>query len=108
MRLSNINESCPMSFSFENTKHKLGVRIWGDRQSFYERHEFLTDCWTCQGPDMSRAEYCSYIGIVSYFSYEELHVPCEEECLLCVSLQISWMLLATNGTWQYDDYMNIC
>ncbi len=43
------------------------------KPSNYELHELLTDCLSCDGLDMSRAGYCSYIGIVSYFSYEVRH-----------------------------------
>lgn len=60
-------------FRFENTRHKLGIRIWGDRGSFHELHELLGECWDCENADMSRAEGCSYIGIISYFSYEVRH-----------------------------------
>ena len=62
-----------MHFRFENTEHKLGVRIWGDRRSFHELHELLSECWDCENADMSRAEGCSYIGVISYFSYEVRH-----------------------------------
>ena len=70
MELSINNNLQPLRFRFENTKHKLGVRIWGDRRSFHELHELLGECWDCENADMSRAEGCSYIGVISYFSYE--------------------------------------
>ena len=73
MELSIGNKLQPLHFRFENTKHKLGVRIWGDRRSFHELHELLSECWDCENADMSRAEGCSYIGVISYFSYEVRH-----------------------------------
>lgn len=73
MELSINNNLQPLRFRFENTKHKLGVRIWGDRRSFHELHELLGECWDCENADMSRAEECSYIGVISYFSYEARH-----------------------------------
>ena len=73
MELSIGNKLQPLHFRFENTKHKLGVRIWGDRRSFHELHELLSECWDCEKADMSRAEGCSYIGVISYFSYEVRH-----------------------------------
>ena len=73
MELSIGNKLQPLQFRFENTKHKLGVRIWGDRRSFRELHELLGECWDCENTDMSPAEGCSYIGVISYFSYEVRH-----------------------------------
>ena len=86
MELSINNNLQPLRFRFENTKHKLGVRIWGDRRSFHELHELLGECWDCENADMSRAEGCSYIGInqlksstkgiwqfVSYLFWPQLH-----------------------------------
>lgn len=73
MELSIGNKLQPLHFRFENTKHKLGVRIWGDRRSFHELHELLGECWDCENWEMSRAEGCSYIGVISYFSYEMRH-----------------------------------
>ncbi len=61
------------TFRFENTRHKLGVRIWGDRKSFRALYEMLGNCWNCKDIDMSRLEGCSYIGVISYFSYEIRH-----------------------------------
>ena len=72
MELS-INNQPQLQFIFENTKHKHGVRIWGDRSSFHELHELLSECWDCESVDMSQAESCSYIGVISYFSYEVRH-----------------------------------
>jgi len=60
-------------FTFENTPHRLGMRILGDRNSFYELHEMLNECWTCEDDVMSQVESCSYIGVISYFSYEVRH-----------------------------------
>lgn len=59
MKLSINKNLQPLRFRFENTKHKLGVRIWGDRRSFHELHELLGECWDCENADMSRAEGCS-------------------------------------------------
>lgn len=42
-------------FRFKHTKHKFGVRIWGDRRSFHELHELLGQCWDCENGDKSRA-----------------------------------------------------
>lgn len=53
-----------MKFRFEHTRHKLDIRIWGDRRSFHELHELLGECWDCENADVSRAEGCSYIGII--------------------------------------------
>lgn len=74
MELSISNNLQQLHFRFENTKHKLGVRIWGDRRSFHELHELLEVCWDCESDGMSQAEACSYIGVISYFSYEVRHV----------------------------------
>lgn len=68
-----IKSKKPMNFRFEYTKHKLGIKIWGDRMSFHELHELLCVCWDCENIDMSHAEACSYIGVISYFSYEVRH-----------------------------------
>lgn len=62
-----------MNFTFENTAHKLGLRIMGSRDAFYKLHELLGECWDCAEMDMSRAESCSYVGVISYFSYEVRH-----------------------------------
>ncbi len=62
-----------MQFSFENTKHKLGIKIWGSRKTFHELHELLMECWDCEDAKMSQAEACSYIGVISFFSYEVRH-----------------------------------
>ena len=72
MELS-INNQPQLQFIFENTKHKQGVRILGKRCSFHELHELLSECWDCESVDMSQAESCSYIGVISYFSYEVRH-----------------------------------
>jgi len=73
MNLS-ISRNIPsINFKFENTKHKLGIRILGDRMSFHELHELLDECWDCENIDMSRAEACSYIGVISYFGYTVRH-----------------------------------
>lgn len=72
MELS-INNKSQLTFRCENTKHKLGMRIWGDRRSFHDLHELLGLCWDCANIDMSQAEACSYIGVISYFSYEVRH-----------------------------------
>lgn len=61
-------------FTFENTKHKLGMQIWGDRMSFHELYELLGQCWDCGDIEMTRAEECSYIGVVAYLSYTVRHV----------------------------------
>lgn len=68
-----FNNTPQQLFRFENTKHKLGVRIWGDRRSFHELHELLCECWDCKCDGTSQAESCSYIGVISYFSYEVRH-----------------------------------
>ena len=73
MELSINNKLQPLQFRFENTKHKLGMRIWGDRRSFHELHELLCECWDCENDGMSQTESCSYIGVISYFSYEVRH-----------------------------------
>lgn len=62
-----------MNFTFENTAHKLGMRIWGSRDAFHELHEMLLECWDCENIDVSPAESCSYIGVILYFSYEVRH-----------------------------------
>lgn len=68
--MSKNEENWMMKFRFEHTKHRLGIRIWGNKRSFHELHELLGECWDCENADMSRSEGCSYIGIISYFSYE--------------------------------------
>lgn len=69
-----INNKLAMpQFRFEDTKHKLGIRIWGDKESFHELYEVLTDCYDCEDDYMSQARACSYIGVISYFSYEVRH-----------------------------------
>ncbi len=69
-----INTSIPkIQLSYESTRHKLGMRIWGDRKSFHALHEMLSDSWECEDMEMSSEESCSYIGIISYFSYEVRH-----------------------------------
>lgn len=73
MELSINNHSSEIHFTFENTKHKLGMRIWGDRKSFRELYDLLSECWDCADVDMSHAEACSYIGVISYFSYTIRH-----------------------------------
>ena len=70
MELSINNKVKEPKFRFENTKRKLGVRIWGDRGSFHELNELLGECWECKSFVLSRAEGCSYIGVISYFGYE--------------------------------------
>ena len=62
-----------MKFTFLNTKHKLGMQIWGDRDTFHELYELISDCWECVEPGMSRAVECSYIGVFSYFCYTVRH-----------------------------------
>lgn len=69
----NKGKESQMHFRFENTKHKLGVKIWGDRMSFHNLHELLSECWECEEVGMSQAEACSYIGVISYFTYEVRH-----------------------------------
>lgn len=73
MEISINNCKTQPHFRFENTKHKLGVRICGDRRSFHALHELLGECWDCESADMSISEGCSYIGVISYFSYEVRH-----------------------------------
>lgn len=73
MELSINHNVVEPKFRFEPTTHKLGMRIWGDRRSFHELHEVLGECWDCENADMARAEGCSYIGVISYFSYEVRH-----------------------------------
>ena len=73
MELSINNNVREPKIRFDHTKHNLGVRLWGDRRSFHELHEMLGECWDCENPDMSRAGGCSYIGVISYFSYEVRH-----------------------------------
>ena len=68
-----INTKQELRFRYENTRHKLGIQIWGDRRSFHELHELLSDCWECEDDMMSDAEGCSYIGVISYFSYTVRH-----------------------------------
>lgn len=36
-----------MKFTFLNTKHKLGMQIWGERNSFHELYELVSECWEC-------------------------------------------------------------
>jgi len=72
-RIVQLNNHTKMKFYYENTKHKLGMQIWGDRGSFYELHELLSRCWDCADDVMSRAENCSYIGVVAYFCYTVRH-----------------------------------
>lgn len=62
-----------MRFSFESTKHKLGMQVWGDRRSFMILHEMLSECWHCEDDLMSRAEACSYVGVMASFSFEVRH-----------------------------------
>lgn len=45
MELSFNNIVHEPKFRYEYTKHKLSVRICGDRRSFYELHELLGECW---------------------------------------------------------------
>lgn len=78
-----------MKFRFEHTRHKLGIRIWGDRQSFHELHELLRGCWDCENADMSRAEGCSYIGVISYFSYEVRHAFMGDRLVLLDGKQVN-------------------
>lgn len=73
MELSINSKVRALQFRFEHTKHKLGVKIWGDRRSFHELHELLGECWDCEDDCLSQAEACSYIGVISYFSYEVRH-----------------------------------
>ena len=73
MGLSICNHHPLIRFSFEDTKRKQGIRIWGDRKSFHELHELLSDCWNCADGCMSPAEQCSYIGVIAYFSYTVRH-----------------------------------
>lgn len=62
-----------MKFTFLNTKHKLGMQIWGDRDSFHELYELVSECWECADDVMTRAGECSYIGVFSYFCYTVRH-----------------------------------
>lgn len=62
-----------LQFWFEHTRHKRGIRIWGDRESFHELHELLGECWDCDDVGMSQSEASSYIGVISYFCYEVRH-----------------------------------
>ena len=55
MEQSINNKMLEPQFRFEYTKHKLGVRIWGDRRSFHDLHELLGQCWDCENGDKSRA-----------------------------------------------------
>ena len=73
MELSIKNKVSALQFRFDHTRNKLGIIIWGDRQSFHELHELLCECWDCDDVGMSRAEACSYIGVISYFCYEVRH-----------------------------------
>lgn len=61
------------TFRFNNTPHKLGMQIWGDRLSFHKLHEMVGQCWDCGAIEMTRAQECSYIGVVGYFSYTIRH-----------------------------------
>lgn len=55
-------------FTFEATPAKLGIRIMGNRNDFHELHENLWKCWKVE--EMTPEESISYLGIISYFSYE--------------------------------------
>lgn len=68
-----INTKQELLFRYENTKHKLGMQIWGDRRSFLELHQLLHECWECKDDTMSDAEGCSHTGVISYFSYTVRH-----------------------------------
>lgn len=59
-----------MNFRFEDTRHKLGVRISGQRNDFHEFYGMLNECWDCTMPD---ADDCSYKGVLTYFAYEVRH-----------------------------------
>lgn len=41
--------------------------------SFLNLHEYLSKCWDCEEEGMSQKESCSYIGVISYLSYEVRH-----------------------------------
>lgn len=74
MELTINRNIAQVHFRFQNTKHKLGMQIWGDRESFHELHELVSECWDCEElGSMSRAEECSYIGVISYFCYTVRH-----------------------------------
>lgn len=73
MELLLDNNTPTPHFTFENTKHKLGVRIWGNIESFHTLHELLGGCWDCESEEMTNKENSSHIGVISYFSYEIRH-----------------------------------
>lgn len=62
-----------LRLKYENTPHKHGIRFWGSIEVFYELHELLVKCWSSADYEESRADECSYIGIMMYLSYEVRH-----------------------------------
>lgn len=53
MELSINNQLSEVHLTFENTKHKMGMKMYGGRKSFHELHESLSDCWDCADASMS-------------------------------------------------------
>ena len=51
----------------------MGMRMWGDKESFHNLHEMLEECWCCKDCIMTDAESCSYVGIISFFAYDVRH-----------------------------------
>jgi len=73
MKLSLCNNAHEVRLEFQNTKHKLGIQIWGDIDSFRELYELASECWIRDDCETTRAEECSYIGVILYFCYTIRH-----------------------------------
>jgi hypothetical protein len=52
---------------------KTGVVISGKRKEMMELHELVSQCWDADHIDFTPEEDMSYIGVISYFSYEIRH-----------------------------------
>lgn len=69
-----INTTIPeIQLTFEYTKHRLGMRVWGDRMSLHALYEMISECWESSEDGMSHAEESSYVGVFTYFCYEVRH-----------------------------------
>jgi hypothetical protein len=59
-------------FKIEVSENRKGVVIWGNRDAFRDTNRLLYDCWG-DADGMSDEEGITYLGVMSFFSYEMRH-----------------------------------
>ncbi len=116
MELKIDSKLADMHFTFEHKKDKKGICLYGDRESFYKLHSFVSDCWDCEDEMMSQKEACSYIGVIAFFAYEVRHAfmgdrivfldgkPLKEWCdelVVCFEKETDRFVLGVELSWPY-------